>query len=332
MVRVEVQREFADTLEALVSDQTASHGLRHVVDMTPESRRGKYGLPLFDIRLFKKLDFVDTYESVERVWQSSGTGGSVSRVPLKTVEFYDEAISLCLEGTQFESALFGVDEILTLVPSSKQWPSSSLAYMFDKITENFGLPSTSIVRVDGDRPESVSLNESTEEPTVPVAIFTTSYMGIKFCQDLLSKGTLWNLPEGSCIVDTGGYKGVVRDYSRDEFKRYVQAALGIRPEMIFSEYGMSELSSQMWSEYINGEEWWLVPDSMDVEILDEDGDGVGQVAIYDVLNVWGLSSILTQDKGRVKTIDGKTYFRPEGRLPKAESKGCSLVAERTYDA
>ena len=55
------------------------------------------------------------------------------------------------------------------------------------------------------------------------------------------------MPEGSCAWETGGYKGRTREVPKEELHRLIKERLGIPPRNIFSEYGMSELSSQAYS-------------------------------------------------------------------------------------
>jgi len=48
----------------------------------------------------------------------------------------------------------------------------------------------------------------------------------------------------SLLFDTGGYKGRQQQYTRAEFLELMDEYLGVQPNQIWNEYGMTELSSQ----------------------------------------------------------------------------------------
>ena len=55
------------------------------------------------------------------------------------------------------------------------------------------------------------------------------------------------LPPGSRVVETGGYKGRSRELPKNQLHALITARLAIAPDQIISEYGMSELSSQAYA-------------------------------------------------------------------------------------
>lgn len=319
-------------LELLYNEQLATNIFQEGYFRTSSKIEGQEGNIPMDVDFFKYFDMRSlggSCEADEATWKSSGTtSGESSETGLKSLEFYDRAIDICKTGTDFEKRLSKVSTVLNLVPKSFEWPNSSLAYMFDRLSE--GKSVIQGVQVHGDKPGDLVLDPNLANLSwvdAPIGIFTTSYMGIQLMESLRENV---RLPSGSFIVDTGGYKGVVRDYSRGEFKTLVKQRLGLDDKDMFSEYGMSELSSHMWSEHHGEKEVWRIPETMKVTILSPNEEGIGRVAIEDVLNVWTTCSILTGDLGRLVELDGEQFFIPEGRAKGAPMKGCSITAERAF--
>ncbi len=92
---------------------------------------------------------------------------------------------------------------------------------------------------------------------------------------------------------------------------------------IVREYGMTELSSQLWD---TGEGYqappWLRVYAID-PVTGEIAEGAGLLCFVDLANWGSCLAIETQDLGRV---DGQRVVL-EGRLAHAVIRGCSLTAE-----
>lgn len=321
---LEGEGDFWSLLERLYTEQVQHNKFLQMNSTLAKDLYPDTPAPI-DVDLFKTLNLSSFEGEPQWEWRSSGTTGSRSTVGLKDSRFYDLAIDTCKKGTHFEDLLDGVRSITTLVPTTKKWPNSSLAYMFERLSK--GRQVLHLVEANGQKPGDLTLRdpEIIEGFVIPTGIFTTSYMGVKLMESM----DPIEMPPGSFIVDTGGYKGVVRDHSREEFVDLAMDKLGLPRENIISEYGMSEMASHFWSEMVDGRELWKIPRSVHVEILDPDENGIGQVALHDLLNVWTTTSVITSDLGEV--VDGG-YFIPHGRMAGAPLKGCSIVAERAYNA
>lgn len=328
--------DFGDLLRKIHRTQVENNPTLQMLDMFGGGEEFQYGVRPTPVGLFKTSDLKSFTGHSGLEWYSSGSSsGERSVVPLRDGEAYQEAIHLSLYGTQVEKLFSQKDlYVLNLVPTPREWPNSSLAYMFDHIFTNQTQGMQGVV-ARGDRPGDLHLNEYIynvlEQKVrwdVPVGIVTTSYMGVAFMDSL---GSALKLPKGSFMIDTGGYKGIVREHSREEYIQKAQKTLGLESSHILSEYGMSELSSPFWSEYVEGREVYRIPLTVRVEILNPDEDGVGQVILYDLLNLWSTCALLTEDLGKVVEIDGTEYFTPLGRMKGAEPKGCSITAERAHN-
>jgi hypothetical protein len=140
---------------------------------------------------------------------------------------------------------------------------------------------------------------------------------------LVGAGPTPVLPAGSCVMITGGFKGRIRAVDADELVQLAAARLGAR---VVLEYGMTELSSQLWAAPGRGYRAppWLRPRVVDPETGAPLPDGVtGQLRFYDLCNLDTAVCVETLDAGRI--VDGELWL--EGRLPGAPARGCSLVVE-----
>jgi len=125
------------------------------------------------------------------------------------------------------------------------------------------------------------------------------------------------LPPGSVVMVTGGFKGSAPEELR------LRERLGPHFRRI-DEYGMTELSSQLWGA--PGEGYlpprWLVPYAVDAA-TGERTEGLGLLRFVDLANWSSLLAIETEDVGEVR--GGRVFL--QGRLAKSEPRGCSLAVE-----
>ncbi|MEZ4316621.1 MAG: hypothetical protein R3F61_03935 [Myxococcota bacterium] len=130
------------------------------------------------------------------------------------------------------------------------------------------------------------------------------------------------LPSGSCIMVTGGFKGRVHALEADAL---LDAAAALAPVLL--EYGMTELSSQLWARH--GEPYtpppWLRVTAVEPTTGAALPPGVpGQLRFLDLCNLDGTLHVETLDEGVVHA-DGRVTLH--GRLPDAPARGCSLAVE-----
>lgn len=267
------------------------------------------------------------------MWESSGTTSDrVSRTYLKTDRLYRSTIEASLHHIPYNHEA----TLLILMPDSLQWPKSSLSFMYS--TLRFWMrPKASINPILLTDPVGtyklaystiVNVLREAEKENYPVEILTTSYAAVNLMDYLKEKGLSFQLPLGSFMIDTGGYKNRSRSVTRQEFVQLAEETLGI---LCHSEYGMSEMSSQFW--YDPETELYAVPPWVRVRVVDPmslEDDPNGIAVIYDLANLWSSCVLQTEDLGRVHQ-DGR-YFEPLGRAQGAVAKGCSLAAERAMNS
>jgi len=169
-----------------------------------------------------------------------------------------------------------------------------------------------------------------------MTILGTAFSFVHLLDYLASKDLVFNLPEGSLVMETGGYKNRSRTLPKAELHALITERLGVLPENIVCEYGMSELSSQGYDTATqnsklktqNLERQFHFPPWARVQIISpetgrEVADGeTGLIRIFDLANVFSVAAIQTEDLG-VQRGDG---FELIGRAQLAEPRGCSLTA------
>ncbi len=136
------------------------------------------------------------------------------------------------------------------------------------------------------------------------------------------------LPPGSIVMETGGFKGSGRDVHQSELYGLFSRHLGIATDAIWNEYGMTELSSQFYSNGINCSHRappWMKFLVIDPNTNEEVRPGeVGLLRIVDLANLWSVLAVQTQDLARIRPDGG---FLLLGRDPAALPRGCSRAMD-----
>jgi hypothetical protein len=111
---------------------------------------------------------------------------------------------------------------------------------------------------------------------------------------------------------------------RQELHAILQAAFGV--SSIHSEYGMTELLSQAYSQ---GEGRFRAPVSLKVLLRDPNDPltvspdfKTGGINLIDLANVDSCAFLATQDIGR---LHGEGQFEVLGRFDNADIRGCNLL-------
>ena len=236
--------------------------------------------------------------------------------------------------------------VLALVPSPQDTPTSSLSYMIGTVSETFGAEGGGwFAAADGalQKEELLRAVEGAVDTGAPVLIAATAFALAHWLDGLARDGLRFALPEGSRVMETGGFKGRVRGVSRDDLYDGIVARLGIPMNRVVNEYGMTEMLSQFYEPVLSrfqdsdtglGDRLHVGPPWVRTRILDPvslvrvpDGEP-GLLCHHDLANLGSVACLLTEDMG-VAVADG---FRLLGRLPGAEPRGCSLAIEELLDA
>ena len=270
-----------------------------------------------------------------RVFRSSGTTSSERSVHVYCdLGLYDLAARVAARYMLFPD----VDRmrLVILAPHEDEARDSSLEYMLARFAEWFGTQCTWVWRRGTLDHELLTKQlRSAETSGQPVAVLGTSFAFVH-AEDGLGDRR-FELPPGSRVMQTGGYKGRSREVDPEVLLAAIGARYGVTAARIINEFGATELSSQMYGttlrEELDGSQgprrlWvppWVRATPVDPDTLQPvDGDTVGILRIDDTANLDSVCCIQTADLAR-RLDDGIVVL---GRAPGAVPRGCSLAADQ----
>lgn len=224
--------------------------------------------------------------------------------------------------------------MVSLVPQWQPGGESSLAYMIATVMRELGTAdSWCAVDAEGITFEklyhwlqfSITTNR-------PVCMVGTSLAFAHWFDQMRARKLSLQLPAGSRVMDTGGFKGARRTISSAELRAQYAELLAVPPEFVINEYGMTEMLSQYYDAHLRhpelhsikqGPPWvrWAVVDPNSLEPLTEAETGL--LRHFDLANLFSVSAIQTEDIGRA-TKDG---FELLGRVAGASPRGCSIAMD-----
>ena len=278
--------------------------------------------------------------------------------------------------------------LVCLTPPSEQAPHSSLVHMFERVRQKLGGAESVFVgymadteaRRWGERPRepqtdmhdgsSVAsphqtavmergswtlnfdavlkvLRESCANEK-PLILLGTAFSFVHLLDWLAERSLSFQLPAGSRVMETGGYKNHSRSMPKTDLCQFITERLGISSSHIICEYGMSELSSQAYYG-VAGDGWRVTgkdsaprhstldtrhfhfPPWARVQIISPEtgreaaAGETGLIRVFDLANVFSVMAIQTEDLG----IRRGEHFELIGRAQLAEPRGCSLMAAET---
>lgn len=273
-------------------------------------------IPFLPIQLFKSYVLQSGTWTPVRTFTSSGTTGEQTSRHL----LFDEEWYRLNARRGFEHFYGPVKDycVLALLPAYLERSGSSLVFMADDFIQQSKYEESGFfLRNYG---ELVARLQHCQKLGIP-----TLLIGVSFA--------LWDLAErfpldlgGVIIMETGGMKGRRREITREELHGILQPAFQV--EQIHSEYGMTELLSQAYSQ---GAGLFRPAPTMRVlsrEINDplqpQAMGRTGALNIIDLANLDTISFIATDDLGRVYPDHS---FEILGRLDASDLRGCNLLLE-----
>ncbi len=303
-------------------------------------------LPAVPALAFKSLDLtprgVDL--STAPVFRSSGTTGdarSVHRHPFPGL--YRAAIDasfprFCLPATGGRSGRPRHLPILSLVPPPADLPDSSLSFMIDHLMHRHGAAGSAwAFGPEGlDATAANAWASARHRDGRDGLVLATALALAAWLDELEASGRSHRLPAGTVLFETGGFKGRRRELSRAAILERVEALLGVPPSRVVREYGMTELTSQLYTRALEGgdPDLFVAPHWVRVRVLDpatlaEAAPATaGLVAVFDLANLSSTVHLLTEDLGSIEPAG----LRLLGRAAGAELRGCSLAAEEMLEA
>lgn len=296
----------------------------------PESVRSWEEIPPLPVMAFKLTEIsCRPMSEAPRVFQSSGTTGTEkSRHALFDLDLSREAIR-----THFERHLLPEGKkirLAILTPSPEETPHSSLSHMMEVVRATFGA-AESRYYIRENRLEAEELTTDLFHLREPIALLGTSFSFVHLIDFLQAHGQPLSLPEGSRLMDTGGFKGKSREIPRDALYALYEKHLGLPAENCINEYGMTEMTSQFYDGIVGQKQprVYIAPPQVRTRLLHpetlqpvERGE-IGLLAHYDLANIDSVIAILTEDLGR--QMEGG--FLVLGRASGSAPKGCSITLD-----
>ena len=290
-------------------------------------------IPPVPINAFKDLTLsCRTPDDSFRVFMTSGTtkGGLRGRSYHPTLAVYDASMT-----SNFRRRFMADRDRIRmgiLFPDERAMPNSSLAHYLALALHNFGANGSHYLiresRLDTER----LLAELTraEQTGEPYALLGASYSFVHLMDEMQREGRMARLPEGSRILDTGGFKGQSREVAPEEFYERLSASFGVPRRRCVNMYGMTELSTQFYDDgnetcpsVKSGPHWIRSRVINPLTGADVQRGTVGVLVHCDLAHFNIVSTILTEDAG--VEVDGG--FLLLGRADGAEAKGCSMAVE-----
>jgi hypothetical protein len=302
----------SEDFDALAHEAFALHfenspPLRHLAQragLTPETLESWRQVPLIPTLAFKTMKLA--VAEPREVFRSSGTSDGSRSVHHHA---YPELYRAVIDAT-FPLAVLGHlsrPPMLSLIPSRADAPDSSLAFMIDHVVTGWGGEGSRTVAGPGgikarDARGFLAARQRDSRPTV---VLSTAFALVQLIDSLDRLQLSFRLPSGSRVFETGGYKGKSRELDHPELLAAVEQRLGIPPTMVVTEYGMTELTSQLYSRALSGgapdlftAPHWCRYRVLDPETLEDAAAGqTGLIAILDLANLGTAVHLLTEDLG-----------------------------------
>ena len=271
-------------------------------------------IPFLPIQFFKSHTVVSSQDKIQEIFTSSGTTGSITSKHLVTdISYYKESYQ-----NGFAHFYGNIEDfvVLALLPNYLERNGSSLVFMVDDLIKKTNNPESGFYlnNLDELAKKLIELENNGQKVLL---------MGVTFALlDLIEKQQ-FSL-KNTIIMETGGMKGRRKEMVREELHQLLQNGFGV--DKIHSEYGMTELLSQ---GYSNGKGIFDCPPWMKIltrdtedalTILSEEKNG--GINVIDLANYNSCSFIATQDLGKVHK---NGTFEIIGRFDNSDIRGCNLM-------
>lgn len=281
-----------------------------LLGVQPTSVQTITDIPFLPIETFKKHKVYASQKTPDCIFESSGTTGQVkSKHYVADTQIYDWT---GISGFQNQFGQLEEWTIYALLPSYLERTNASLVYMVQKWIEASNNSNSGFYLNNLDALHQ-KLKVNNKNTLLIGVSFALLELAEKFPQDL----------SNIFIMETGGMKGRRKEMIRAELHDILKAAF--HKKMIHSEYGMTELLSQA---YTNTQGYFSTPPYMKALIrsitdpFEITPTGKGALNIIDLANIYSCAFIETQDAGAV--YENGT-FEVLGRMDQSEARGCNLM-------
>jgi phenylacetate-coenzyme A ligase PaaK-like adenylate-forming protein len=272
-------------------------------------------IPFLPIEFFKTEQIICVTRKIEEIFLSSGTTGNQSKHLVSDLSIYENSFQ-----NAFQLFYGDITDycILSLLPNYREREGSSLIYMVDDLIKRSKHPKSGFYLNNyKEVSETILELEKNGQKTLLIGV---SYALLDLARDYPMK------LENTIIMETGGTKGKRKELLKEELHKLLKEAFSL--DSIHSEYGMTELLSQSYSE---GDNIFKTPPWKKVLIRDVNDpltilgkNRSGGINIIDLANIYSCPFIATQDLGRLHK-DGS--FSVLGRFDNSDVRGCNLLVQ-----
>ncbi len=306
---------------------------------TPRKIKSWVDIPAVSINAFKDLTLSCTpIEKCPRVFMTSGTtrGDMKGKNYHVGLEIYDLSMKRFFEPSFMQH--LGTKPLMgTLFPSESHMPNSSLAHYLELARKDFGSPQSQCLFDEGvlNVSKSIEFLKMACNENKPVALLgaTFSFVHLMDALEELGLGDQFKLPQGSKILDTGGFKGQSREIPMPVFYAKTQKFFGVEAQNSINMYGMTELSSQFYDHgqanvpLLKYPPHWMKSKTIDPVTGESLPEGEAGLLVHcDLANFNSVTCILTEDLG----ILSARGFQLLGRMSGAQPKGCSVGVDEQH--
>ena len=256
---------------------------------TPHGLEDWRQIPAVPQNVFKRFRLSVAPDSITKTFHTSGTTGEGrGQHHFLSTRLYDTAI-VC----GWERLALPKLRSLILAPSPEHAPHSSLSHMLAILARRTA--ARFCVRADGQLATAAISTELAGDQ--PVSMLGTALAFLHLFERL--GGQRQRVAPGSFALETGGYKGSGRDIPKEELYAMFGDYLGLPPDAILNEYGMTELSSQCYTRGL-GQPHESPPWLRALVINPETGSEVsvgetGILRLFDLANLGSTLAVETQD-------------------------------------
>ncbi len=296
--------------------------------VTPENLAGINTIPAIGLNVFKETSFFAGAESTH-IFQTSGTSGKGRGVScfddIDLAVMHSSILANC-RNHLFKDNL--KTRFLMLVPSPEEAPDIIMAYGMNRIAGEWGLTAPFFAVSKGQflGKEAIGFIQQAIKDEVPLTIIGGSFGFVNFIDALRDKIPALPLPQGSRLLDAGGFKGRSRELNRHDFVTLTSDYFKVSEELCFNLYGLTELSSQFYSQGANPKQpahWTKARVCHPLTLQDVREGEQGVAVLYDLANIAKPFVILTDDLA----VSHTNGFELQGRASGSAPRGCSLSLE-----
>ncbi|SEC42754.1 CoF synthetase [Paenibacillus sp. GP183] len=307
---------------------------------TPYTVKNWRDIPPVPIQAFKNAVLsCEPSDEAEAVFMTSGTTNAEhkGRQFHPTLDVWDASMT-----SAFKHFVMPDLEKMTqyvLSPARDRNVNSSLSRYLSLAVERYGSPDSQFFfNEHGLQMEAlVSTLKKSEALGKPVLLLGATFAYVHFLDYCEAHNLIFQLPPGSRILDTGGFKGQSREIEVETLYRQFYTYFHVQRAFCINMYGMTELSSQFYDQtiyenlsnsgqinYMKAGPAWLRTCVLDPNTLQPVENGKsGVLAHYDLANWNSCTAILTEDLG----VRHEHGFQLMGRIQGSEARGCSIAVD-----